>query len=163
MQEVYPGEERVVAIYTRVINGFLSDEVVVVNPGFAENGSVERQGNQYTVGDLEKIPDIGGALASMRLSELKPTHIEITDELAFVYSRATGAYRKVDGKVYGIIRVTWSYRYVDISNTYQMDDLYYLYDSDGNGSIAERDTLRALLGDDKFIQSFSYDEVVAWD
>lgn len=164
MQEISIRDDRIIARYTRIINGFLTDEEIAINGYTGENGNVLRRGNQYTADDLEKIPDIGEALANMKLSELKPTHIEIADGMNFSHSNATGVYRKANGKVYGIIRVMWYYKYPDFRSAYQMDDMYYLYDSDGNGSIVERDELKAVIGDDNFIQSFSYDEgIIAWD
>ena len=163
MQTLYLRDDRIIAEYTRIINGFLTDEEIIVNGYTGENGNVSIYGNQYTADDLKKIPNIGEALANMNLSELKPTHIEIADGMNFTYSYATGVYRKVDGKVYGIVRVMWYYSYPDLRNVYQKDDMYYLYDSNGNGSIVERDELKAIIGDDNFIQSFSYDSIIAWD
>lgn len=149
-------EERVIAEYTRIINGFRTDERIVINGYNGENGNVSRDGGIYTEDTLAKIPNIGEALANMKLSELNPPHIEIAEGMSFSHSNASGVYRMVDGKVYGIIRVMWYYKYPDISNAYQKDDMYYLYDENGNGKIVERDELREVIGDDYFIQRFSY-------
>lgn len=89
--------------------------------------------------------------------------ISIAEGMSFSHSNASGVYRMVDGKAYGIIRVMWYYKYPDISNAYQKDDMYYLYDENGNGKIVERDELREVIGDDYFIQRFSYDSIIAWD
>ena len=151
------GNERVIAEYTRIINGFRTDERIIINGYNGENGNVSRRGETYTEDDLAKIPNIGETLANMNLSELDPPHIEITEEMLLIYANASGVYRKVDGRVYGIIRVMWNYKYTDSTNTYQKDDMYYLCDENGNESIVERDELRAVIGDDSFIQRFRYD------
>lgn len=156
-------EERVIAKYTRIINGFRTDERIVVNGYNGENGNVSRDGGIYTEDALAKIPNIGEALANMKLSELNPPHIEIAEGMSFSHSNASGIYRMVDGKVYGIIRVMWYYQYPGIENAYMKDDMYYLYDENGNGKIVERDELREVIGDDYFIQRFSYDGIIAWD
>ena len=156
-------EDRVIADFTRIINGFKTDETICINGYNGENGNVTRSNVTYTEDDLAKVPNIGEALESMKLSELDPPHIEIAEGMSFSHSNASGVYRKANGKVYGIIRVMWYYKYPDIRNAYQKDDMYYLYDENGNGSIVERDELKEIIGDDYFIQSFSYDSIIAWD
>ncbi len=156
-------EDRVIARYTRVINGFLTNEQIVLNSYEGENGNIKRYGESFSPDDLAKIPDIGAAIASLNLSELQPPHIELLEYMTFKYLRAQGFYRKVDGKVYGIVRLQWHYScfrqwedkfYYD---GYVMDDSYYLYDAEGNGSIMEREELREVIGDDRsIIFSFPY-------
>ena len=163
MQEIYPREDRVVATYTRVINGFVTEEMVTINGYTGENGTVSQSDIRYNETDLAQIPNIGEALASMDLSELKPSHIEIVDGMNFKYSSAMGVYRKVEDKVYGIVRIIWYYTYPEISNGYIMDDCYYLYDQAGNGSIVERDELKELIGNDYIIARFTYDGHIALD
>ena len=99
----------------------------------------------------------------MKLSELTPPHVDVTSEMHFSHSSAAGVYRKVNGKVYGIIRVMWYYGIDGIENAYQKDDMYVLYDENGNGKIVEREELKNIIGNDYFIQKFSYDAIVAWD
>lgn len=163
MQEIYSREDRVVATYTRVINGFVTEEMVTINGYTGENGNVSQSDTRYAETDLTKIPNIGEALANMNLSELKPSHIVIVDGMNFKYSSAMGVYRKVGEKVYGIIRVMWYYTYPERTNGYIMDDCYYLYDQDGNGSIVERDELKELIGEDNIIARFSYNKHIAFD
>lgn len=163
MQEIYPREDRVVATYTRVINGFVTEEQVTINGYTGENGNVSQSATRYNENDLAKIPNIGEALESINLSELEPSHIEVVDGMYFKYAKAIGVYRKVDGKIYGIVRVIWFYTFPEYTNGHVRDDCYYLYDQNGNGSIVERDELKAIIGDDNFILSFSYDSIIAWD
>ncbi|MBQ7398702.1 MAG: hypothetical protein IJW09_07770 [Clostridia bacterium] len=148
-------EGRVIATYTRLINGFSTNEKLVLNSFQGENGNVIRYGESFSPDDLAKVPDIGEAMAGLNLPELQPPHTELKEGMEFKYSRAQGFYRKVDGKVYGIIRIQWRY-YVDAKREgdkfyfsgYIMDDCYYLYDSEGNGSIVEREELREIIGND---------------
>ena len=155
------GVDRVVADYTRIVNGFIAGERITINGYSGENGNVKRRGEIYNEDDFAKLPNIGNALANMELFELVPPHIEITEEMLLVHANASGVYRKVDGKVYGIIRVMWCYKHPNkIAGSepgYQCDDMYYLYDESGNGVIVERDELKAVIGQDSFIQSFRYE------
>ena len=160
MHTMYFTGKRVAAKYTRVVNGFVTDEVIYVNAYNNLNGDVARYGSEYTSADLAKVPDIGGAIAELKLFEMKPPHIEITEKMKLEYIYTTGTYRKVDGELYGIIRIIWRYSYP--GSVIQWDDLYYLYDSDGNGFIVERDELKKLIGKDSFIQSFSYRKYSIW-
>ena len=160
---IYVREDRVIARYTRVINGFLTNEQISINGYDGENGNVRRDGESFTPEDLAKTPDIGEAMASLNLSELQPPHIELSEYMTFKYLRGQGFYRKVEGEVYGIVRLQWHYScfrqwedkfYYD---GYVMDDCYYLYDSEGNGRIMEREELREVIGDDRsIIFSFPY-------
>lgn len=163
MQEIYPREDRIIAVYTRVINGFVTEEQITINGYTGENGNVSQGATGYNENDLTIIPNIGEALENIDLSELKPPHIEVIDGMHFKYAKARGVYRKVDGKIYGIIRVVWSYTFPKYTNGYVSDDCYYLYDQNGNGSIVERDELKAIIGDDNFILRFSYDSIIAMD
>ena len=156
-------EDRVIADYTRIINGFYTDETICINGYTGENGNVRRTGEIYTEEFLAQIPNIGDALAKINLSELDPPHIEISDGMIFSHSNAKGVYRNAGGKVYGVIRVMWYYKYPDIENAYMKDDMYYLYSENGVGKMVERDELRDVIGDDLFIQKFSYDTAIAWD
>ena len=74
----------------------------------------------------------------------------------FKYAAANGIYRKVDGKVYGIIRVLWYYKAPAPNKGFIMDDTYFLYGEDGTGREVTRDELREVIGDDAFIMSFPY-------
>ena len=151
MQEIYIDEDRIVATYKRVINGFLTDEVIIINDPTGAQGAVVRQGAGYRSDELAKVPDLGEVLQNMDLSQLKPPHMEVGEGMRFQYALATGVYRKVEGALYGIIRVMWYYTDPGIKNGYAVDDLYYLYAEDGSCEILERDALRALLGDDPII------------
>ncbi len=162
-QEIIVNTDRVIAFYTRVINGFLTNEEIIIGGYDGDAGNVSRRGESFTPHDLEAVPDIASALSELDLSALSPPHITLTDELSFAYCKASGVYRKIDGQVYGVIGVIWNYRQNQITNAIRKDDLYYLYNQNGEGEILERDELRAVLGNDPFIQIFPYDSTMAWD
>ena len=151
-------DDRVIARYVRIINGFLTDERIVINGYTGENGNVSKQGATYTPEDIAKAPDIGSAIANLKLSELKPSHMEIVDGMEQMSVMAQGFYRKIDGEIYGIVRIIWCYSHPEIPFLHTMDDCYYLYDEDGNGRIIERDELKELLGNDNLIARFNYGE-----
>lgn len=146
-----------IVTYVRTINGFLTEEKIIVN-GYVGNEIVDVQkfGEAYTPEDIASAPDIGSAIEKLDLSELKPPHLEIVDGMELKCSFAQGFYRKANGKVYGIIRIFWYY--TEHCGDYIMDDCYFLYDQDGNGSMVEREDLKALFGDDPVIARFDYGE-----
>ena len=161
-------EGRVIATYTRLINGFSTNEKIVLNSFEGENGNIKRYGESFSPDDLAKAPDIGEAMAGLNLPELQPPHTELKDGMELKYSRAQGFYRKVDGKVYGIIRIQWRY-YVDAKREddkfyfsgYVMDDCYYLYDTEGYVSILEREELREIIGNDySVLLRFEYNSML---
>ena len=100
-------------------------------------------------------------IENIDLSNLAPPHIEVTSGMELAYSNASGIYRNIGGKVYGIIRVMWYYRSLKYKNGLLPDDMYYLYDENGNGSIIEREELKSIIGDDSFIQRFPYGSKMA--
>lgn len=168
-QDINIRDDRIVAIYTRVINGFMTDEKVIISGYNEDNGSVIREGGIYTEADLAAAPNIGEALEDMNLLDLKPPHTEVTDEMKLNYAEALGVYLKKDGKVYGIIRVFWRYTHPDaknMRNACTMDDQYYLYDENGDGCIVEREAIEDFIGDayfiwgNKFVFSFPYNTMI---
>lgn len=162
MQELSIGNDSTVVTYTRVINGFLTNEKISISSNTDGNCDINRAEVSYTEEDLARIPDIGEALANMKLSELEPPNIKIADGMHFQYSTAIGVYRKVGDKVYGIVRIMWYYTYSGntdyVVNGYVMDDCYYVYDQEGNGTVVDRSRLKKLIGNDLIIARFSYNE-----
>jgi len=158
MHSIDADKNWVFANYTRVINGFVTEEVILLNR--EQNGTVERRGEAYTEKDLQKLPDIGTALYDLKLPDIAPPHIEITNEMYISYRHAQGFYQKANGKTYGIIRIIWEYSYHGIDNCYISDDCYYLYDEDGNGRVVERDELKEIIGENnRIIASFEYEPI----
>ncbi len=162
MHVITPGKERTIAQYTRLINGFVTDEIIWLNGMNGENGNVVKSGAEYTAEDLAQAPDIGQAIAGLDISGMKPPHMIITKDMHFGYVYAEGTYRKVLGKVYGVVRVTWRYNYTDITNAYKCDDMYYLYHENGRGHVVSRFRLRLMLGNDAFIHNYSYLSMLIW-
>lgn len=149
-QQIWVYPDKIVARYDRRINGFYTGEGIVI-----DDGVVEKTGG-YTDEELSRVPDIAQVMEEMNPKELQPPHVELEDGMELVSISGKGVYRKVDGKVYGIIRVVWKYAYSETKNCYIQDDCYYLYDADGNGRIVEREELRQIIGDDTIIANFSY-------
>ncbi len=148
-QHITINDDRILAEYTRIINGFTTDERISVNGYSGENGNVLREGGLYSAEDISNTPDIGSVIEKLNLAEIEPPHIDAPDKFNYKGSVAKGFYRKIDGKTYGIVRILWYYNDLLLSdNMYAdvVDHLYYLYDSEGNVSIVERDDLRELLG-----------------
>ena len=141
--------------YTRVVNGFLTDEVITL---YLDSGKVEYSGEKYSTEDLSKLPNLGAELEKMDLFALTPPHIDLPEGMKLCYARANGFYRKAKGEVYGIICVKWQYRYNDsyVHNALLRDDYYCLYDANGNSQVLERDALKEIIGDDPLIGDFYY-------
>lgn len=170
MQEISLREDRVIAIYTRMINGFETEEKICINGYTGEIGNVSKSGVEYTEEDLLRVPDIGEAMAGIDLAKIHPPHIKVEEGMTFSHAIASGVYRKgvpdsnqEEQGIYGIIRIIWFYEFSDIENAYQRDDMYYIYHSDGVGYVIEREGLEKYIGDDPFILSFPYDSAVAWN
>ncbi len=153
--------------YVRLINGFTaSQETINVSGRILPVGSKRtiamETDSQYiththfTEEELSRAPDIGKVIASLDLSALVPPHITPDDTAKLSGCEANGTYKKVGDKIYGIVSVVWLYTF-DEPDTYLMDDLYYLYDSDGNASIVERDELQAIIGHSSIIENFKYE------
>ena len=154
--------QRKIINYTRLINGFLTDEQICVNGYDGEDGEVIRYGQTYTSEDLAKIPNIGEAIAGIDFSSLQPVHREPTEEIELKYADAAGKYYKADGKVYGVIRVRMRFEHV-----YQgvegwfWDAYYYMYDQNGNGTMMEPEALQELLREDYFLRDH-WVGMIAW-
>jgi len=162
LQTLHIRTDRIIISYKRFINGFETDEVISINGYTGDEGNVQKRGAVYSEQDLLGVPDMGAVVAGIRWSEVQPPHITVADGMELCYATAQGVYRKVDGKIYGVVRILWYYQYPNVNNCCQMDDMYYLYDQDGNGSIVSRRELKRVIGDDSFIQSFSYQGITMW-
>ena len=154
-------KDRVAATYERYVNGFATGEQIWLN--FEYKGKIEKKGTHYTGEEISRLPDIGAAIASIDPSSLKPPHIDLSETKSLLRLQISGVYRKVDGKLYGIVKVIWTYRYRDESPmTYIKDDCYFLYDESGNGQMIERDALNALLGEYASGVTASFDYLPFW-
>lgn len=147
--------EGVVVTYTRIANGFVTNEHVRID---AIRCKVEKVGEAYTADELARLPHIAGVIEGMSETSIVPSHIEVGDDMRLDYFAIQGYYRKVDGKIYGIIRTVWRYRYRYEYNTFIDDDCYYLYDGEGNGIVIESDVLSEIIGDDSIIRNTHYEK-----
>ena len=154
------GTDGVKATYIRLINGFGTEERIDVNDSRVGVGKVLYSGNGYTADALSRVPDIGGKIASLDLSELTPPHLAVSDEtMALRGVRVSGRYRYVEGRVYGVIRIMWWYDYSDGTSLRGevMDDCYYLCDDEEFVTYMEREDLETALNDDSVVFHFSYE------
>jgi hypothetical protein len=130
--------------------------IKIVNGYTGEVGNVLREGNSYSHEDLLRIPDLGSELNDLDLKALKPTHLPDIDNMEIKYAIANGFYRKGEGRVYGIIRILLFCVDPEDNYGFYMDDCYYLYNDEGVGREVQRDELRAVIGDDFIISSYTY-------
>ena len=157
---------RVSIEYTRVIHGCLTNEVISTSGGIGRHGFVENRADDnpdrydnYTAEDLSRVPNIAFVIDQLDLAALIPPHITLDEKTILRGCEALGWYRNIDGKIYGIVRIHWVYDYNNEngSNMYIQDDMYYLYDADGNGCIIEREELKSIIVKDSNIMSFKYE------
>lgn len=135
-----------VVTYTRIIHGFDTSETVVLTWEEGEV-TVTRSSQCFTEKDLAAVPDIGQLIESLDLSTLSPPHRTDTAGMKKQRVAAEGWYRKVDGQVYGAVRVLWWYK--TSSGGIAQDDLFFLVSSDGSYRRIERAELREFFGSDE--------------
>lgn len=138
-------DEGVKVKYTRLINGLETDEEIVISGD--KSGGVTRYGEGYTREELEAVPVISEVIERLDLTKLSPPsgHPVITGyDIDSI--NAGGVYRKIDGEIYGIIRVLWK---MSDGRKNMRDALYYLYDESGEGSTVSQKKLKSIIGDDK--------------
>lgn len=141
--------------YCRLINGFMTTEQILVT-----EDAVTCQGEAFTPEDLEALPDLGALLSTLNPDTLTPPHMGHYEQMdvRLWRSGATGKYIKVDGQVYGIVKVTWQFLangVYDATCSYY-DALYYLVRADGSYRTAERAELAEMVGDDPLILDPEY-------
>ena len=141
--------------YCRLINGFMTTEQILVT-----EDAVVHEGEVFTQEDLMALPDIGGVMAALDLDALTPPHMGYYEQMdvRLWQKGATGKYIKVDGNVYGVIKVTWQFLANGVYDTTcsYYDALYYLFSADGSYSVVEREELRQLVGEDPLILDPEY-------
>jgi hypothetical protein len=157
---------RVSIEYTRIIYGCLTNEVISTSGSIGRHGFVENLADtnpekydSYTTDDLSRVPNIAFVIDTLDLTALIPPHITLDEKITLRGCEALGWYRNINGNVYGIVRIHWVYDYDNENgnNMYIQDDMYYLYDSDGNGRIVERDELKSIIIMDSKLMSFKYE------
>jgi hypothetical protein len=145
----YDGATRVT--YTRLINGLRTNEQIVV-----QGKTVIRSGEMFTEADLAELPDLCGFIEKLDLDSLEqPNGAYYQDMDVWRHCfRATGLYAKVNGQIYGVVKVTWHY----IQNgtcghvlPHYYDAIYYLVDADGSYRTVTYQELYQLIGGDKFL------------
>ena len=143
-EESEPGDPPLIS-YIRLINGFDTDERILIN---GKTEEVTYSDERYTAEDLQSVPDIGSLVEKLSYNLPAPPMMN-TERLQQRGAQISGWYRKTEGKVYGIVKIEWVYVEDPISPTLQYRDAaYYLASSDGTYRSIEPDELREIIGDD---------------
>ncbi|MBR6769351.1 MAG: hypothetical protein IKM34_07690 [Clostridia bacterium] len=148
--------------YTRVINGFSTNEIITID---MNSQTITEKGERFTKEDLSALPDLVTAKKQITLDPEHPPHVKLTFSVSgsarFRTFDYTLVYRKINGQVYGIIRAEWVFTYSNddreepFSHDFR-DDVYFLYDQDGNAWQHNRDSLSKILGEDSIIRQNRY-------
>ncbi|MBQ7325743.1 MAG: hypothetical protein IJW98_08370 [Clostridia bacterium] len=149
-EESDPGDPPLIS-YIRLINGFRTEERIVMN---GEKQTVTDSGVRYTAEDLQSVPDIGALIEILEQKNLTPPHLD-TDGLEMRGGQITGWYRKVNGKVYGIVKAEWLF-FEPRQRQYYRDDLYFLATPDGTYRKVSREELRSVIGEDHYIDTYPH-------
>lgn len=162
---------RTTITYTRVINGFSTNEVIEIN---ANTQRITETGERFTQEDLSALPDLAYAKNQITLDPENPPHVKLTfDPPGSVRFRTFDyklVYRKINSKVYGVIRADWVFTYSNpnmesfssIGNSNEpfekdfRDDVFYLYDQNGFTWLYDRESLQKILGEDSIIPQNRY-------
>ncbi len=137
-----PGELPVV-FFNRKINGYRSAEQIRID----QEGATY-SGEKYTMEELEQIPDLAGLVQGLKKEQSDAPHIEDFEGLELWSRSVAGRYYKVNGQVYGVVKIHWVYLQDGGENiTYAWrDDQFYLVEEDGSYGLALREELKDLLG-----------------
>ena len=140
-------------IYERYINGCSTDETIIVN---LDTEEVTYSGVRYIDDDMKDIENMAIHLEN-KVEEYKkqiplPPKLDIDDkELLRLYLDAS--YRKVDGKIYGILSIEWMYREKALSFSNVRDYAYILYDmQNSSAKYVSPQELSALLPDTEMVE-----------
>lgn len=136
--------------YTRLINGFESSECICVT----DNG-VTYEGEAFTEEDLSKMPDLSFLLERLDLETLTPPHMESIQGLTRSHLGAKGQYVKMNGQIYGIVKVNWEFNNWEDRIAYY-DALFYLVHTDGSYHQATRSEMESIIGVDLFESDVPY-------
>lgn len=136
--------------YMRIINGFHTTERIAL-----KGGSATYEGEAFTKEDLSALPDLGGMIETLDLESLEQPYGQYYNglDVRLWNMGATGMYAKVDGQVYGIVKVTWHYLKNGVYDTTisYYDALYYLINADGSYCTASWEELQYLIGNNDFL------------
>jgi len=138
----------------RIVNGFCTRECARVD---LITGEIIRSGEAFTESDLPSVPDIGGYIARLDIDSATPTHTPDLESLRRAGANASGWYTKVDGKLYGIVKIDFAYTDLSGLRIYR-DCTYVLFSPDGKAETVEREYLASVIGNDAGIDTYDYGE-----
>lgn len=136
--------------YTRLINGLRTNEQILV-----QGKTVIRSGEVFTQEDMATLPDVAALVSAVDLEHMQNPHAQYYEgkDVRLWRKGATGMYAKVDGQVYGIVKVTWVFLQNGVYGTTvdYYDAIYYLMEPEGNIRTAAYEELYKLLRGDDFL------------
>ena len=124
----------------RIINGYRTTEVIRISPN-----RMEYEGEAFTKQDLVNLPDISKIFEQNDFSSMAPPHTPSYKELTQTANSTTGWYTKANGKVYGIVKISWEFCAPDDTTKTYYDDMYIIAYPDGTYLEIDREELRALI------------------
>ena len=137
--------------FTRMINGFETEERIRVYTDGSGSVNVEWTGEVFSDDDLTKLPDLGTFIEQLDLNSIVPPHTTLTPDKKRQYCDATGWYTKVNGQVYGGVKIVFFYTNQRGERYY--DDIYYLAKTDGTFTRLEASEMKEVIGDDVHLWS----------
>lgn len=148
--------------YRRYIAGIPTNERIYIS---IENEEVFRYGTAFTEADMTQLPDVASAIVAVENAFqegiITPPHIKSYHEMKCTSHGVIGWYFKSGDLVYGVVRISFTYRDEEAENTNKSlyDDLYFIMEPDSNiCTEISRDELLQLQGTNDFIFSGQYDE-----
>lgn len=134
-------------LFIRVLLGFRTDEEILLD-FFGETVSISRRGEAFTAEDCSSLPDLSAVLSALPLTEVEPPNLSIPSGARLSSVTAGGNYYKVNGKVYGVVAISWFYVVPNggKQNKTLSDTLYLLYDNE-SGRTVSLEELMAAIGD----------------
>lgn len=150
----------------RIINGYPTTEVMRIYPD-----RVEYKGEAFTQQDLMNLPDINKIFEQNDFSSIAPPHTPYYKLLKQTAYGTDAWYTKVNGKVYGIVKVYWNFCLPSKSShkpsPFYYDDIYIIAYPDGRYHTIGREKLRELIGSDATnankISTREYNKPFKWE
>ncbi len=142
--------------FTRYLNGFETSDTVEIFLSADGELSLEAFCILITEQEADNAPALAPILKALTAKAPAPPHTTVSPErMETTYFSVTGWYTKPtpDGRTYAVIKLLW---YLSDGRFLYLDDCYLLVSADGSYTAAQRDELKALIGNDKHIENAEY-------
>jgi len=133
----------------RYIDGYQTDEMISVD---IETGEVTWSEARYTAEDRDALPNLKKLMRKIDTRKLEKPEPLGNDNYKIEFYKFQGSYRKVNGEIYGLLGVCWSYAYRTEKNGSQIVNnpfpaSYKVYTPDGTFVDAKTEQeLNSVLG-----------------